>query len=167
MKAVVVYYSHSGNTKKVAETIGEELAKLPDLQVEYCQLKPVKEVGQGFGKYLWGGKQVVMKQKPKLKPYRFDNKADLLVLGTPVWAFDIAPPIRAFLAKEAPKVRDVFCFYTCEGGPGHTMETLKKMFDTVPGNFEVLGFDQRAMNVKTFDAEARRWAEEIAERVGK
>ncbi len=46
MKVSVVFYSHSGVTKRVSVAIAEELSVLTDWQVESIELKPVKEVAQ-------------------------------------------------------------------------------------------------------------------------
>ena len=58
MKRLVVFYSHSGNTKFVGETIAKEI------KADVLEIKPEKEITRGGMKFLWGGRQVVMKTKP-------------------------------------------------------------------------------------------------------
>ena len=41
MKILIVYYSESGNTRKVAETMAEGLSSAPDTLVD---LRPIEEV---------------------------------------------------------------------------------------------------------------------------
>ncbi len=122
MKAVVVYYSLEGNTKKLAE----QLAK--HLKAETLELKPTKEVNsEKRSKYLWGGRQVMMKTKPTLQPYEFDCKNyDLIALGTPVWAMTYSPPLRTFLSEQTIRNKKILLFCTHEGGAGRTLKKLKE-----------------------------------------
>jgi flavodoxin len=81
----------SGNTAYVADRLKEQLGS----EVDLIEIKPVKAFpDSGFKKFLWGGKSAVMAQKPKLQPYTFDaEKYDQIIIGFPVWASRIAPPI--------------------------------------------------------------------------
>ncbi len=93
MKSIIIYYTLEGNTKYAAET----LAKI--LDSDLLELKPAKPIKSlGFSKYIWGGKQVVMNEKPKLKPYKYDpDKYDLTILAAPIWASHFAPVFSTFL----------------------------------------------------------------------
>ena len=64
MKTLVIFYSFEGSTKFIAQTIANEIG------AELLEIKPEKEiVSHGFMKYVWGGKQAVMKEKPALLPF--------------------------------------------------------------------------------------------------
>ena len=95
MRTAVVYYSLEGNTDfaahKIAEATGADLVRL----------HPTKEYPRGgLRKFIWGGKSAMMAEAPNLEPYEFDATAyDLVILGFPVWASTIAPPIRTFLKQ--------------------------------------------------------------------
>lgn len=53
MKALVIYYSHDGNTHLIAQVIAEATG------ADTLKLKPTREVAsQGFAKFFWGGTQV-------------------------------------------------------------------------------------------------------------
>jgi len=59
MRSSVVYYSFGGNTRFIAESIAEAVG------ADLLEIKPKKELSsKGFMKYLWGGRQVVMGEKP-------------------------------------------------------------------------------------------------------
>ena len=123
MRTAVVYYSMSGNTasaaKKVAEGAGADL----------IEIKPEKAFpDKGFKKFLWGGKSAVMAETPKLIPYSFNpEQYDRIVIGFPVWASNVAPPIRTFAAenKEALRGKEIAAF-ACQGGSG-AEKALKKL----------------------------------------
>ena len=117
MKTAIVYYSMSGNTAYVADMLKEQL----ESDAELIEIKPVKAFpDRGFKKFLWGGKSAVMAQKPKLQPYTFDaEKYDQIIIGSPVWASRIAPPIRTFIEenKSVLRTKSISAF-ACQAGSG-------------------------------------------------
>ncbi|PLX22208.1 flavodoxin [Candidatus Parcubacteria bacterium] len=124
MKSIVVYYSLTENTKFLAK----EIAKF--VNADLLELKPEKEISKGLTKYLWGGKQVFMKEKPKLN--KIDKKIenyDQIFIGTPVWAWTFTPPIRTFLSENKIAGKKVYLFASHEGGLGKTLEDLKKQLE--------------------------------------
>lgn len=114
MKTIVIYYTLEGNTKYVAET----LAKI--LDADLLELKPVKPIKSlGFSKYIWGGKQVVMNEKPKLKPYKYDpDQYDLTILASPIWASHFTPVFSTFLNNNI--IRGNIALIGCNEGGGCT-----------------------------------------------
>ena len=107
----------SGNTAYVAGLLKEQL----DSNVELIEIKPVKAFpDSGFKKFLWGGKSAVMAQKPKLQTYAFDaEKYDRIIIGFPVWASRIVPPIRTFAEdnKSVLRKKSISAF-ACQAGSG-------------------------------------------------
>ena len=70
MKVLVIYYSQTGNTAKIAQAIRKGIAPL----VDGCDLMPVKQVSADI-----------------IKNY------DLIGLGTPVWMGGFTPNVRIFV----------------------------------------------------------------------
>ena len=101
MKTAIIYYSLEGNAKYMSEQIAE------NIDGDLIQLIPKKAYpASGFKKYLWGGKSVVISEKPELKPYEFDaDKYDSIVFASPVWASCFAPPIRTFINDNREKLK--------------------------------------------------------------
>ena len=94
MKTIVVYYSLEGNTAYCADMIAENLGA-DTLRLITKKAYPDK----GIKKFLWGGKSVIMGEKPELEPYEFDASAyDRIIIGFPVWASNVTPPLRTFFA---------------------------------------------------------------------
>lgn len=131
MKSLIVFYSLEGNCKFISEEI-QAITK-----AEILRLKPIKDIkSKGFSKYIWGGKQVVMKIKPKLEAIDKNiNDYDLIFLGTPVWAGSFAPAINTFLSENEIKNKKIVLFCCSGGGKGKTFEQLK---EKLKGN-EILG----------------------------
>lgn len=120
-KKLVIYYSFEGNTKLIAETIAN------DIQADLLELKPQKELNsKGFMKYLWGGSQVMMKKKPDLHPLdKNPQDYDIIFIGTPVWAWTFAPPLKTFFSTVRFNDKKVALF-SCNGGQnGKTFENMK------------------------------------------
>ena len=113
MSTLIVYYSLEGNTASVADLLAERLG------AETLRLAPVKAYpDKGFKKFLYGGKSAVMAETPELEPYEFDgDKYDRVIIGFPVWASNVAPPIRTFVRDNDLKGKHVAAF-ACQSGNG-------------------------------------------------
>ena len=124
MKAVIVYYSLTGNTEYAAKKIGEQLG------ADLVCVEPEKAYpSKGLGKFLVGGKGAVSKAAPALKPYQFEAAAyDCVVIGMPLWAGRVTPPINTFVKenREALQGKKIAAF-VCSGGgsPEKALEQLK------------------------------------------
>ncbi|MBU1094343.1 MAG: flavodoxin [Firmicutes bacterium] len=120
-KILVVYYSFEGTTELVANSI----AKLTN--GDLLNIKPVNELkSKGFSKYFWGGSQVFMKKSPSLIDFDLDiNLYDTIFIGTPIWAGTYAPPIKSFFAIDDLKGKQIYFFYTHDGGPGKVEKHAK------------------------------------------
>ena len=114
MKTAIIYYSLTGNTKYIAEKIGEKLG------ADIIPINPVEAYpNKGFKKFFWGGKSAVMCEEPELQTYELDmDKYDRIILGSPVWASNFAPPLRTFI-KSNPALKDKkVAAYMCLSGSG-------------------------------------------------
>ena len=113
MNTIIVYYSLEGNTDytaaKAADLLGAETLRL---------ITKKAYPDKGFKKFLWGGKSVIMGEKPELEPYEFDPAAyDLVIFGFPIWASNMAPPIRTFLRDNDLSGKKIAVF-ACQAGTG-------------------------------------------------
>ena len=123
MKALVIYYSMSGNVGQIAEMISEKSG------ADLLAIHPVKAYpDKGAKKFLWGGKSALMGDKPKLQPYIFDaDKYDTIIFGSPVWASSFTPPVRSFIEENRDALNGKrFAAYVCYMGSGDK-KALKKL----------------------------------------
>lgn len=95
MKTLIAYYSFSGNTDKVVRAWAEKLRAKGEVTVR--RLKPEPEI-DGFGAQC---RAAFTGQKPALKgEVNFDvSPYDLIILGSPVWAFAPVPAMNTYLSK--------------------------------------------------------------------
>ncbi|MBN2120248.1 MAG: NAD(P)H-dependent oxidoreductase [Candidatus Omnitrophica bacterium] len=126
MKAALIFYSFSGNTKRVIEHIKEKLV-LKSIEVETFETKPLYETGNFFKQCF----EAVSKTKPLLAgQLDYDlREFDFILVASPVWAFNIAPALRSYLDKaENIKDKKIFCLLTYGSGTG-SQKALKELKD--------------------------------------
>ena len=113
MKTLIVYYSMGGNTAYAARRIAQALG------ADTLSLTPEKAYpSSGFRKFFWGGKSAVMAETPALLPYSFDPASyERLIFGFPVWAGNMAPPLRTFIRDNDLRGKTIAAF-ACESGSG-------------------------------------------------
>jgi flavodoxin len=71
---------------------------------------------------------VFLRKKPPLKPHTFDPSAyDFIILGAPVWAGAIAPPMETFLGETSLTGKKTALFVCHAGGKGKSLEQLKAL----------------------------------------
>ena len=111
-RTAVVFYSLEGNTRFAAGKI----AKM--LDADLIEIQPVKPYPTGkISKFFWGGKSSTLMETPKLKTCSFrEEDYDTVILGTPLWAWKIAPPLRTFLQENNLSGKNTAAFISCGGG---------------------------------------------------
>ena len=111
INALVVYFSRSGYTRRIAEEIARRLP---------ADLNPILERHDrsGWFGYLRSGFEAYKHRTPPILPAVKDAAAyDLVVLGTPVWAGNIASPMRSYLTAHGHELNRV-AFFCTQGGSG-------------------------------------------------
>ncbi len=111
LKTLIVYYSLEGNTKYAAGRIAAELG------ADTLRLRPKKAYPRsGVRKFIWGGKSAVMAETPELLPYHFSaDEYDRIIIGFPVWAGNVTPPVRTFVKENDLKGKRVAAFASQSG----------------------------------------------------
>ena len=123
-KALVIYYSWSGNTETVARLIqnkiGGQLFKLEPVKAyssnyRACTDQAKKEIHTGF--------------MPELKavPNNLDSY-ETIFIGSPNWWSTMTPPVFTFLKQSDLSGKTIVPFCTHGGGgKGHYTEDIKKL----------------------------------------
>ena len=121
-KSLVLFYSWSGNTRRIARVIAEKTGA--DLR----ELQPEVPYSQNYNAVLSQAKQEIQrKQYPALRPIDMDWSAyDVVYLGTPNWWSSIAPPVSSFLHEFMPTDKTIIPFCTHGGGgEGHIARDVR------------------------------------------
>jgi flavodoxin len=109
MKTLVVYYSRSGNTRKIAEEITNALE---------CDIEEIndKQDRSGALGYMRSVINAIRKTPADLEDIKHDpSDYDLVILGTPIWNRTISTPLRTYLTQNLEKFNNVALFYTAGG----------------------------------------------------
>ncbi len=126
MKVLVVWYSRSGNTTKAAREIIRALEDQGEVTVESQELKEIETKRDGVLGWLKSGRDAMRKREADIRPVLFDvSEFDLVVIGTPVWAFTVTPAVRKFCREHGPRCARV-AFFCTMGGKGHE-RTFREM----------------------------------------
>ena len=110
-KVLIVYYSRTGNTQRIADEIGAACE---------CTVEPLRDARSraGLFGYLRSGREAWRKLGTDIYPTRENPlEYDVVALGTPVWAGNIASPVRTYLMQQATKLPRV-AFFCTQGGAG-------------------------------------------------
>jgi flavodoxin len=115
MKSIIIYYSFTGNTKKVSQALGEHL-KLKG-EVEYLELKPKDESKNFFAQC----SRAFWRKRAQDSGQNFDfSKFDFICFGTPVWAFGPAPAMNTCLDNcLGAECKRIILFTTYGSGTGN------------------------------------------------
>ncbi len=119
MKALVVYYTRTGHTGKVAAELANELQ---------CDKEEIIDTVKRSGPIGWlkSGRQASSSAMTKLKPLEKDPaQYDIVIIGTPVWAANISTPARTYIVENKDKFKKVAFF--CTLGSRGAEQTLSKM----------------------------------------
>lgn len=119
MKTLIILYSRTNNTKKVAEAIQNKLS---------CDIEEVIPETNYSGKigYVRGGKDSAIGKKIKIeKPNYNPEDYDCIILATPIWAGTMSSPILAYINENVNKFKNVMFVATSKSDDGE--KTFNKM----------------------------------------
>jgi len=108
-RVLIAYYSRSGNTRKVATHLADDLgADLEEIVDPTCR--------SGMFGYQRSGFQAFFRRLAPIRPPAHDPGAyDLVVVGTPIWDMSVSSPVRSYLRRHRSALPTVALFCTCGG----------------------------------------------------
>lgn len=118
-RSLVVSYSRSGQTQKVAQLIADTLQA--DKQ-EHITETDKRQTPLGYLRSAW---EALVGKSPLIRrPQQDPSEFDLVVLAAPVWMSRIATPMRTYLIKMELRLPRV-AFVVTEGGSGGNRALLQ------------------------------------------
>jgi len=102
---LTVYYTWTGTTRQIARMIQQGLGgDLKELQAAYVQ--------DNAG-YPVLSKEEIYKERATYHAVKHDpGRYDLVIIGTPVWGFNISSPVKTYLKRYHGKFKAVAFFAT-------------------------------------------------------
>jgi len=106
MKTLIVYYSKTGNTQIIAKELAQNLNA--DLE-ELIETNPK----DGVVWMVMASKDAILRNGVAINDLKHQvADYDLVIVGTPVWAWSMASPVRGFIEKYKQNLKKVAFFAT-------------------------------------------------------
>ncbi len=128
MKCLLVFYSRTGTTKKIAESISTEM------NCEYEEIIDTKKRKGRFIGFVKSGFAATREKLTVIKEMQKDPKLyEAVILGTPIWNKRMTPAIRTYITENKERFKSVafFCTMGGKGGP-ETFESMAKLCEKTP-----------------------------------
>ena len=162
MKILIAYYSHSANTKKLADIIAKIIKEeSQNTQIDFFYTEPEKAYSPNYSTVLNEAKRDINSgHKPKLKNIiKSIDDYDIVFAGTPNWWNTMAPPLNTFLNSFdfSNKIIMPFCTHG-GGGSGSIKRDIEKETKSkqVAKILSVYG-----SSVMSSESEIRKWIKDI------
>lgn len=154
-KILVAFFSHSGNTRVIAEQIKALTG------ADIFEIKPVKDYPTEYNAVVDQAKKEInanFKPELKTKVKNFDSY-DVVFVGSPNWWGTIAPPVSTFLSTNNFEGKTIAPFITHEGSRmGRSVSDIRKL---CPKAKILEGLAVRGSSVKTAKNEVSEWLRKI------
>lgn len=152
-KILVAYFSHSGNTRAVAERIaaatGADLFEIVPQRPYPAEYRAVVDQAK---------REIAADYRPALKNDQPDaGRYDVIYIGSPCWWATVAPPVATFLAAHGFAGKTLIPFMTHEGSRmGRTEADIRRL---CPEATVLAGVPIRGSSAAQADREIRQLVE--------
>ena len=129
-KILVIYYSFTGNSKKVAEYVKDKL------NADILELEPEEPFSSDYDEVVREWQNNDLKRDFKIKPIKMDlSKYKKVVLITGTWWYGITPVMKKFLKDYDLSNKDIIVASSNAGWIGHCF----KDYETLLPNSNIKG----------------------------
>lgn len=154
-KMLVVYFSHTGNTRNMAEQIQKATG------ADIFEIQPVKNYPEDYKTVeAQAKKEIDASYKPELKTKISNIESyDVIFVGSPNWWTTIAPPVATFLSSYNFSGKTIVPFITHDGSRmGRSVSDIKIL---CPKSTVLDGLPIKGIYVKDANAEIIQWLIDI------
>jgi flavodoxin len=141
MKILIVYYSKTGNTKRVSEDLSREVGS------DFEEIIDRKNRA-GILNWFRSGRDGMKKVGTEIADVAKDPaEYDLVIAGSPIWGWNIVPAVRTYLEKNKEKIKN-YAFFITSGNTD--AEKIGPYFSEIMGREPLarVGFNGREMKDK-------------------
>jgi flavodoxin len=123
MRSLVIYYSRTGRTKKIAEELHTSLgADIDEIQDEKKR--------SGIMGWLSAGRDARSKNTTSIKSVEKNpNDYQVVTIGTPTWNGTVSTPIRTYINRYMKSFRHVACFTTGDGEDPEALNEIEQLLE--------------------------------------
>ena len=154
MKALIIYFSRTGMTRKVAENLKIKL------NADIEEIKDPTDRAGVMG-YFRCGKESMKKILAPIEDIKSDLTAyDLVIIGTPIWGWNMSSPVRAFATRYADRLPRIAVFCT-QGGSGADKAVTE--IETLVGkkSLSSVAINNKEMNTGQFETKLEKFIKDI------
>ena len=159
MKRIIVYYSYTGNTKRIANYIKEKLS------CDILELTPRVPFSTDYDEVVaeYQNNSIDNKEVPINDININLDEYDEIIIGTPVWWYTMCPVITTFLKQYNLSNKKVYMYATNAGWLGHTFKDFIKLHqDSAISDCLNIVFDSTEIEkLITSEKEIDKWIENI------
>jgi flavodoxin len=121
-----MYYSRSGNTKKVAETLKDYIKA--DLEEVIDEKNRKGVIG-----WIMAGKDAGEKSLTKIRePKKDPGEYELVIIGSPIWNDTVSTPIRTYITMNKDKLDKYALFFTQKSQETSGLTDVKEILGRSP-----------------------------------
>lgn len=126
-RVLIAYHSRSGATRRVARALAGRLG------ADVEEIRIVQPLTGALG-YVFCAIESLAGLTPALRAARHDPAAyDLVIVGTPVWFWDVSSPVRSWLEQHRRAGRRVAFFCTMgSSGAARAFGTMRRLAGRAP-----------------------------------
>lgn len=158
MKTLIIYYGYGIHTKMISEMIQNKI------DCDVYRIKPVKEYSTDYDKVVNETEDNLESRKtPEIEDITVNlDDYDKIILGTPVWWYTIAPPVRTFLTKYDLTGKTLIPYATNAGWLRETFNEIKELTNANVVNEKSIKFttDHSENKLVTSEDEINKWIDE-------
>ena len=123
MNKIIVFFSYTNNTRKIANKIKEKL------NCDILEIKTVIPYSKNYDEVVNDEQNSeASNHLPEIQDINCElSKYDEIILGTPVWWYRPVPAIRTFLTQNDLSGKTIKPFATNAGWLGKTFKEIKKL----------------------------------------
>jgi len=154
MNCLVVYYSKTGLTRKVGESVSDLL------QCDREELFEQKKYN-GISGYFSMGLEGILKKRVEIKePVKDPANYDLVIIGTPIWCMSLSSPVRSYLFRHRGRFKAV-AFFATQGsiGSGNAFKEMEQICGKKP--VSIMEIDRRDKLDGECISKVKEFADEI------
>ncbi len=122
-KTLLIYFSYTGHTKKIAEMIKNKI------NCDILEIKTTKPYSSNYDSVVNDpNNQEDSNYLPEIESVDIDlDKYERIIIGTPTWWYRPVPAIRSFLTKYQLHQNNIIAYSTNAGWLGKTFEEIHKL----------------------------------------
>lgn len=163
MKIMIVYYSRTGITRHCAQAMQQLINERGGHEVVLEELVDRKKRGGMLG-WLGAGKDAATKVDAVIDELRRSaGDYDVVVIGTPVWAFTMASAVRTFCSRFGKDCARVAFFCTMGGsGDSKTFKDMESLVGKAPCcTVSLIDKKVKKQDPEKYTAKVRQFVDEL------